>query len=212
MSWRQRLRPALFRGVRFHVDDRKYDTGRRIHNHEYPKRDENFPEDMGRKTCHWQLTAYLVGDDYITDRDRLVAACERPGAGTLVDFWMRSHQVACEDWSGHRNAPGRPRLPPGIEIHGRRIGAISARHSSGRRPDHRRRTGTVGGRRHRAVRADLSSVAVARRAPHQPGRLARRRRQTPIGAISGSVRVAFGVDSRPITLARVSASATVRLA
>ncbi len=96
MSWRDQLRTASFRGVEFHCDDRNHETGRRIHNHEYPKRDENFAEDMGRKTRHWQVSAYVVGDDYMARRDRLIDACERQGPGSYVDRWRKTHQVVCE--------------------------------------------------------------------------------------------------------------------
>lgn len=96
MSWKDKLRPASFRGVSFHMEDRSHETGRRIHNHEYPKRDENFAEDMGRKTRHWQVNAYVIGDDYMAQRDRLVAACERQGAGSYVDRWRGSVKAVCE--------------------------------------------------------------------------------------------------------------------
>lgn len=99
MTWKQNLRPASFRGVSFHVDDRQYQTGRRIHVHEFPKRDTPSPEDMGKKSIHITLTAYLVGDDYMSRRDALISACERKGAGQLVDFWGRSRTVVCEDCS-----------------------------------------------------------------------------------------------------------------
>lgn len=97
MTWRDNLRPASFRGVSFHVDDRQYQTGRRIHVHEFPKRDTPSPEDMGKASRKITLTAYLVGDDYMSRRDALIAACERKGSGQLVDFWGRSLTVVCED-------------------------------------------------------------------------------------------------------------------
>jgi prophage DNA circulation protein len=96
MSWRQNLRPASFRGVTFHVDDRKFSTGRRIHNHEFPKRDSNMPEYMGKKTRTYTVDAYVIGDDYMAVRDRLIAACERNGSGALVDHWGRHQTVVCE--------------------------------------------------------------------------------------------------------------------
>lgn len=95
MTWKQGLRRASFRGVEFHVDDRKLGTGRRIHNHEFPKRNTNFPEDMGKKTRTYHVDAYLVGDDYMSRRDRLVQACEREGPGQLVDHWGRNQQAVC---------------------------------------------------------------------------------------------------------------------
>lgn len=96
MSWKDRLRPASFRGVRFHVDDRQHQTGRRLAIHEYPKRDKPFPEDMGKATRRWSVNAYVIGDDYMSRRDALLKAGERAGSGTYVDFWTGSHKVVCE--------------------------------------------------------------------------------------------------------------------
>ena len=96
MSWKDSLRPASYRGVPFHCQDRSHETGRRIHNHEYPKRDENFAEDMGRRTRTWSVNAYVIGEDYMAQRDRLIAACERQGAGSYVDRWRGSRQAVCE--------------------------------------------------------------------------------------------------------------------
>lgn len=96
MGWRENLRPASFRGVRFHIDSRSFTTGRRIHNHEYPKRDQNYPEDMGRATRKWSVDAYVVGDDYMGRRNALIAACERLGPGQYSDFWGRSGSAVCE--------------------------------------------------------------------------------------------------------------------
>lgn len=96
MSWKSGLRRAAFRGVEFHVRDRGHKTGRAIVNHEYPKRDENFAEDMGRDTRKWTVDAYVIGDDYMSRRDRLIDVCEREGAGSYVDHWGRSSTVRCE--------------------------------------------------------------------------------------------------------------------
>ncbi|MGE3064108.1 MAG: DNA circularization N-terminal domain-containing protein [Hyphomicrobiaceae bacterium] len=96
MSWKDSLRPASFRGAAFHMDDRSHETGRRIHNHEYPKRDANFAEDMGRKTRTWSVNAYVIGEDYMAQRDRLLAVCERQGPGTYSDRWRGSQSAVCE--------------------------------------------------------------------------------------------------------------------
>lgn len=95
--WKRILRQASFRGVPFHIDDRELEGGRRIENHEYPKRSNppNFPEDMGRRTREWSVDGYVIGDDYGAQRDRLIAACEREGAGTYTDHWGLSHRVKC---------------------------------------------------------------------------------------------------------------------
>lgn len=84
MSWRDQLRPASYRGVRFGVLGGSIRFGRRNAVHEYPYRDTVWVEDMGRAARRIQMTGFLVGDDVIAQRERLIAACESPGDGILV--------------------------------------------------------------------------------------------------------------------------------
>ena len=82
MAWRDNLVPASFRGAGFQVDNTEAPiAGRRVAVHEYPGRDEPFVEDLGRRTKRWEIEAFVVGDDYADVRDRLVDACDMPGAG-----------------------------------------------------------------------------------------------------------------------------------
>ncbi|MGL5800869.1 MAG: DNA circularization protein, partial [Plesiomonas sp.] len=85
MSWKKRLLPASFRGVPFLVDDEETGFGRRTQNHEFPNRDKNYAEDLGRESRTPQLTAYLIGPDYMDQRDRLIEALEKAGPGELVN-------------------------------------------------------------------------------------------------------------------------------
>ncbi len=96
MSWKDNLRRASFRGVRFHVSERELESGRRIHNHEYPKRDQNYPEDMGKKSRRFTVDAYVLGDDYMARRNALLVAGERNGPGQYVDHWGLSQTVVCD--------------------------------------------------------------------------------------------------------------------
>lgn len=84
MSWREKLRPASFRGVRFFVDETSTSTGRKIQLHEYPKRDLPFGEDMGKVSKSYSMRAFVVGSDCIEQRDALLDALEQEGSGTLV--------------------------------------------------------------------------------------------------------------------------------
>lgn len=98
MSWRDNLRPGSFRGVRFHTEERQLSGGRRIQNHEFPKRNSNFPEDMGKATRGFSVDAYYVGDDYMSRRNRLIQACEQEGPGSYVDHWNVSQRVVLENF------------------------------------------------------------------------------------------------------------------
>lgn len=95
MAWKEKLREASFRGVRFKTRDRDLDSGRRIEVHEFPKRNSPFPEDMGKATREFSVSAYVIGDDYMAQRDALLRACEREGPGTYTDHWGLSQRVVC---------------------------------------------------------------------------------------------------------------------
>jgi prophage DNA circulation protein len=83
-GWRDRLREASFRGVPFSVENDESSFGRRVQVHEYPNRDKPFTEDLGRATRRLTINAYLIGNDYAEQRDRLIVAIETAGPGTLV--------------------------------------------------------------------------------------------------------------------------------
>lgn len=84
MSWREKLRPASFRGVPFFVDDTSTSTGRKIQLHEYPKRDLPYSEDLGKVSKSYAIRAFVVGEDCFEQRDALLDALEQEGGGTLV--------------------------------------------------------------------------------------------------------------------------------
>lgn len=83
-SWLFKLQPASFRGVPFKVSDDEGTFGRRATTHEYPLRDVPFTQDMGRKARRYSVSAYLVGNDYMSQRDRLLTALEQGGSATLI--------------------------------------------------------------------------------------------------------------------------------
>lgn len=113
--WRDDWRQASFRGAAFHVEVGARAGGRRIVPHEYPKRDDPYAEDMGRRARRWHVTAYFIsypvdgnGDtgeavlrlrDYRVGRDALIRALEQEGPGTLVHPTLGSMEVACETYT-----------------------------------------------------------------------------------------------------------------
>lgn len=82
--WRLRLQPASYNGVQFHVETGVRTGGRRIALHEFPKRDEPYAEDMGRRAKRFTVQAYVIGPDYEDQRDALISQFEREGSGRLV--------------------------------------------------------------------------------------------------------------------------------
>ncbi len=96
MTWREDLRRvtlpddrrligASFRGATFFVDSGDRSGGRRAVVHEFPLRDDPFVEDLGRKARSFRVDGYVIGDDYLTQRDSLLAALEdTEGPGELM--------------------------------------------------------------------------------------------------------------------------------
>ena len=95
MSWRNRLRPAFFRGVPFHVDETSLAGGRRVAPHEYPKRDVGYTEDMGKRMRGYRVRAYLIGRDFDIAARLLIAALETPGPSILVLPLIGEDNVVC---------------------------------------------------------------------------------------------------------------------
>lgn len=93
----QSLRPASFRGVPFHVPDADFSAGRRVQVHQYPQRDKPYVEDIGREAREVTLNAFVIGDDYITAAQRLIAALETAGPGELVHPWLGAMRVSLKE-------------------------------------------------------------------------------------------------------------------
>ena len=107
MTWREDLRRvsiggrnlvgASFRGVPFFVDSsERGGGGRRIVTHEFPGRDDPFVEDLGRGARTFRIEGYVIGDDYLSQRDALLSALEdQEGPGTLLHPYYGVRSVIC---------------------------------------------------------------------------------------------------------------------
>ncbi len=106
MTWRDDLRRvtiggrrlvgASFRGVAFLVDTAERAGGRRTVVHEFPLRDDPFVEDLGRRARTFRIDGYVLGDDYLTQRDALLAALEdTAGPGELVHPYHGVRRAIC---------------------------------------------------------------------------------------------------------------------
>lgn len=111
MTWRDQLRRvtlrdgrqligASFRGVPFFVESADLSGGRRTVTHEFPFRDDPFVRDLGRRARTWRIEGYVIGDDYLAQRDALLAALEDvAGPGELVHPYYGVNQAICTDLS-----------------------------------------------------------------------------------------------------------------
>lgn len=111
-SWRDTLRPASFRGVAFEARSRKGKGGRRGADHEFPDRDEGYPEDTGRKMRRYSVDAFLLasrlGGNYLPTKNQLIEALEQKGPGEYIDAWGETWQVQVRDfeWEERMNEGG----------------------------------------------------------------------------------------------------------
>ena len=94
MTWRKQLRPGKFRDAAFQIDGHDTAGGRRVALHEYPRREDPYAEDLGRKAREFSVDCVVVGGDYMAARDALIAALEQPGPGTLVHPYLGTRQVS----------------------------------------------------------------------------------------------------------------------
>jgi len=106
-AWRRDLLPAHFRGAMFHCESGSRENGRRIVVHEFPKRDEPYSEDMGRRAIEFTVRGYcitypfdtgvvLYDTDYRKARDALIAELEKGGDGILQLPTLPPMTVVCQ--------------------------------------------------------------------------------------------------------------------
>jgi len=99
MAWQDQLRPSSFRGVEFRVEEAIRGGGRRQALFEFPKRDEPYAEDMGRRARRFTVQGYLIGPDYIEQRDALIDALEEEGPGPLAHYLYGEFDVSVDNYT-----------------------------------------------------------------------------------------------------------------
>lgn len=100
--WRDKWQQAKFRDATFFVETGAQGGGRRVALHEYPKRNDGYAEDMGRRARRFVVQGYLIGPDYLDLRDALIDALEKDGPGMLrlpLPYMMRDVQVMVQQYS-----------------------------------------------------------------------------------------------------------------
>jgi prophage DNA circulation protein len=97
MSWLTDLRPASFRNIPFQVTGSNTTIGRRVQTHSFPGRNEPLADDtLGRSIRKYKLDMFLVGADYMIDRNSLIDALELGGAGQLIHPWLGNLNVVVD--------------------------------------------------------------------------------------------------------------------
>lgn len=104
-AWRASLLPASFNGARFHCETNAWESGRRIVEHQFPKKELPYAEDMGRQAREFTIRGYCIvypydrdalnQRDYTIPRDALKAQLEQEGPGVLQLPMQPSQMVVC---------------------------------------------------------------------------------------------------------------------
>ncbi|MBF0168800.1 MAG: DNA circularization N-terminal domain-containing protein [Alphaproteobacteria bacterium] len=92
------LRLASLAGIKIEVPTRSMSGGRQLHVHEFVQSEEPYIEDLGGKANKFSLDAVLIGADYKTRLDQLLAACAKPGPLEFIDPWGLTIRVHVESW------------------------------------------------------------------------------------------------------------------
>jgi prophage DNA circulation protein len=102
-QWRQRFKPASYKGARFHCEVNSRESGRRIVEHEFPKKELPYAEDMGRRAKAFTVRGYIIvfpfdmddlyRRDYQIARDYLREKLEQETAGQLILPTAREAEV-----------------------------------------------------------------------------------------------------------------------
>jgi len=94
----RRVVGASFRGVPFLVAQSSRTGGRRVVVHEFPLRPDPFVEDLDKRAGKFKISGYVIGDDYLNQRDQLRAALEDTGgAGELRHPYYGVLRAICEN-------------------------------------------------------------------------------------------------------------------
>ena len=104
MSWKDSLLAGSFREVPFVTESTDGEIGRRTALHEFPLRDKPYAEDLGRKARRFTMTIYVIGADYMSARDALIAAFEEPGPGKLIHPYLGEMFVTATEVRGPRES------------------------------------------------------------------------------------------------------------
>lgn len=94
MSWRDDLVDGEFAGVRVYFEGTEQTGGRRVANTEIPGGDEIHSKDLGKHPRRWNAEFFVIGDDYMIDRDEIIRQLEDElGPYTIIDPWYGEFSV-----------------------------------------------------------------------------------------------------------------------
>ena len=92
-NWWRQIKPAMFRGVPFHVDTSTRSEGNNTVLREYPFQDLPTIFSMGQAAGEIKFSAYVIGNDYISKANQLEQALLVQDSGVLIHPTIGSIRV-----------------------------------------------------------------------------------------------------------------------
>jgi prophage DNA circulation protein len=83
-TWRDRVRPASWRGIDFEMESVGAETGRRGEDIQYPGSDRTFPDNTGRAPTRISFSGWIAGPDHDIRAKAMFGAMGQAGSGELV--------------------------------------------------------------------------------------------------------------------------------
>lgn len=84
MEWIKKYQEASFKGIPFKVQNHNLAGGRRKIIDVFPGRDSVNIQDLGKLNPGFNINAYVIGDDYFTDRNALIDVLNEGSPGVLI--------------------------------------------------------------------------------------------------------------------------------
>lgn len=97
MSWLDNYRQASYKNIEFFVPDHSLSGGRRIKIQEYYQQ-EHSTQSLGKKPKRFNVEGYILGDNYMTQRDLLIAELGKDEKGLLVHPYYGTLDVEVIDY------------------------------------------------------------------------------------------------------------------
>lgn len=96
-DWRDSLLPGSIGGVDLFISEVKSSVGRRTTSRELPFRDIPAHEDLGRRARRFSVSGFVIGKDYLTERDAVIEVFESPGPWLFTHPWWGELSVILDE-------------------------------------------------------------------------------------------------------------------
>jgi len=98
MSWKDKLVPASYKGVKFSIESSDSEFGRRTELKQFPNNDSPIVQDFGQDASSFSVQAFIISSkeneyDYMVERDALIQAFNEAGVGILIHPYYGTMEV-----------------------------------------------------------------------------------------------------------------------